>query len=85
MIYTKLMKGYLDMGTILFLLLLIILPGWSFYFLFTLIRYKICNPADAQEFLERWKDMKTALIGFLILIAAMGLILLLFGGDLAEM
>ena len=85
MIYTKLMKGYLDMGTILLLILLIILPGWSLYFLFTLIRYKICNPTDVHEFLERWKDMKTALTGFLILIAAMGLVLLLFGNDLAEM
>ena len=73
------------MLAMLFIALCFFTPCWFIYFLFTLIKYKKCNPADAELFFMKYGKMKQALKVLVIFLAVMGVLLVVAGGDLAEM
>ena len=75
----------MGMLAMLFIALCFFTPCWFIYFLFTLIKYKKCNPADAELFFMKYGKMKQALTVLVIFLAVMGVLLVVAGGDLAEM
>ena len=75
----------MGMLAMLFIALCFFTPCWFIYFLFTLIKYKKCNPADAELFFMKYGKMKQALTVLVVLLAVIVFLLIVAGDDLAEM
>ena len=70
---------------VLFLVFMGMLPLWAIYFVIMLVMMLTCNPADVQEYAERRKDFKIALVGLAINLSILFLIFVCEGKGLAEM
>lgn len=76
------------MGMLILMLLfglMIVTPPWSVYVLVTVIRYIKRDRSDEQQCTIRKEKMKTSIRILICMLVILGLILLLWGGDLAEM
>jgi|GEM_PF-6164103 len=77
-----------DMGAlivILFIILLFAVPLAAVAALISVVLYIKCDRSDEQKYAEVKKVMKYSVTAFIITLVVLGLILLLWGGDLAEM